>query len=159
LINGARHAICITTPYFLPDRSARQALVDAQKRGVRVRILTAGPKIDHPAVRTLSHHSSRRMVEAGAEIYEYQPSMIHAKLMTVDGKWSTLGSANFDHRSFALNDEVIMAIRDHETAETIDRDFEEDLTHSKRLTMEMLMTRTLMGGALEAVSAFVMRES
>lgn len=99
------------------------------------------------------------MVEAGAEIYEYQPSMIHAKLMTVDGKWSTLGSANFDHRSFALNDEVIMAIRDHETAETIDRDFEEDLTHSKRLTMEMLMTRTLMGGALEAVSAFVMRES
>lgn len=159
LINCARHAICITTPYFLPDRSARQALVDAQKRGVRVRILTAGPKIDHPAVRTLSHHSSRRMVEAGAEIYEYQPSMIHAKLMTVDGKWSTLGSANFDHRSFALNDEVIMAIRDRETAETIDRDFEEDLTHSKRLTMEMLKTRTLMGGALEAVSAFVMRES
>jgi cardiolipin synthase len=159
LINCARHSICITTPYFLPDRSVRQALIDAQKRGVRVRILTAGPKIDHPAVRSLGHHSSRRMVESGAEIYEYQPSMIHAKLMTVDGQWSTLGSANFDHRSFALNDEVIMAIRDPETAATIDADFEEDLTHSRRLTMEMLKTLTVMGGALEAVSPFVMRES
>jgi cardiolipin synthase len=88
LIKSARESICITTPYFLPDRSARNALVEAvRERGVRVQIVTAGPYIDHPTVRKLSERSSRRLLEAGAEIYEYQPSMIHAKLLTVDGQW------------------------------------------------------------------------
>lgn len=160
LVNCARHSICITTPYFLPDRSARQALIDAaQSRGVKVKILTAGPHIDHPVVRTLSHHSSRRLVEAGAEIYEYEPSMIHAKLMTIDGEWSVLGSANFDHRSFALNDEVNMAVLDRGMASTLDQDFEEDLKHSRRLTLQRLKQRTALGGALQAVAPFIVRES
>lgn len=159
LINCAKHTICITTPYFLPDRSARQALMDAVERGVKVKILTAGPHIDHPIVRTLSHHSTRRVVEAGAEIYEYQPSMIHAKLLTVDGQWSVIGSANFDHRSFALNDEVNMAIRDRELASTIDADLEEDLTRSVRLTLEMLDHLSVLDGALVAVAPFITRES
>ena len=160
LVNCARKSICITTPYFLPDRSARQALIEAARdRGVKVRILTAGPHIDHPVVRTLSHHSSRRIVEAGAEIYEYQPSMIHAKLMTIDGQWSVLGSANFDHRSFALNDEVNMAILDKQLAATLDEDFEEDLRSSRKLTLQRLKQRTVLGGALEAVAPFIARES
>lgn len=142
LINSARESILITTPYFLPDRSARQALIQAVRdRGVTVQILTAGPWIDHPVVRTLSRHSSRHLLEAGAEIYEYQPSMIHAKLLTVDGQWSVLGSANFDHRSFALNDEVNLAIHDRETAQTIADDFAEDLQVSRPLTLDMLNRR------------------
>ena len=109
--SSARETIRITTPYFLPDRSARAALVDAvRKRGVQVQILTAGPKIDHPFIRRLSLPSSRHLLDAGAEIYDYQPAMIHAKLMTVDGQWSVVGSTNFDHRSFALNDEVNLAV-------------------------------------------------
>ncbi|MGA8530182.1 MAG: phospholipase D-like domain-containing protein, partial [Acidobacteriaceae bacterium] len=87
LIQCARRSLRITTPYFLPDRSARRALAEAARRGVRVEILTAGPHIDHPIVRRLSRESSRRMIEAGAAIHEYQPAMIHAKLMTVDGVW------------------------------------------------------------------------
>jgi cardiolipin synthase A/B len=136
LINSARHTIRITTPYFLPDRSARQALIEAiEKRGVKVQILTAGPLIDHPIVRRLSHHSIRRLLQAGAEIYEYEPSMIHAKIMTVDGVWNVVGSTNFDHRSFALNDEVNLAVLDSQLAATIEDDFFEDLVESRQLDL------------------------
>jgi cardiolipin synthase len=136
LINSARHTIRITTPYFIPDRSAREALVEAiEKRGVAVQILTAGPLIDHPIVRRLSHHSIRRLLQAGAEIFEYEPSMIHAKLMTVDGLWNVVGSTNFDHRSFALNDEVNLAVLDAQLAATIEADFREDLQQSRQLDL------------------------
>jgi cardiolipin synthase len=139
LINSARSSIRITTPYFLPDRSARQALIEAiEKRGVTVQILTAGPRIDHPLIRRLSHRSVRRLLQAGAEIYEYEPSMIHAKLMTVDGLWNVIGSTNFDHRSFALNDEVNLAVLDRELAATIETDFFNDLEQSRRLTLSEL---------------------
>jgi cardiolipin synthase A/B len=139
LINSARHTIRITTPYFLPDRSARQALIAAiQERGVEIQILTAGARIDHPLIRRLSHRSVRRLLEAGAEIYEYEPSMIHAKLMTVDGMWNVVGSTNFDHRSFALNDEVNLAVLDRELAATIEADFFEDLKQSDKLSLSNL---------------------
>ena len=142
LITSAKETIRITTPYFLPDRSARKALIEAvRQRGVKVQILTAGPHIDHPIVRKLSRRSSRHLLEAGAEIFEYQPSMIHAKLMTVDGQWNVVGSTNFDHRSFALNDEVNLAVLDRELAGVIDGDLFEDLKQSKRLTREMLQER------------------
>jgi len=136
LINSARSTIRITTPYFLPDRSARQALIEAiEKRGVTVQILTAGPHIDHPIIRSLSHRSVRHLLQAGAKIYEYGPSMIHAKLMTVDGLWNVVGSTNFDHRSFALNDEVNLAVLDRQLAATIETDFLED---SRKLTLSEL---------------------
>ncbi|HEX4067289.1 MAG TPA: phospholipase D-like domain-containing protein [Acidobacteriaceae bacterium] len=141
LIKSARKSLRITTPYFLPDRSARAALIEAARRGIAVQILTAGPHIDHPMVRKLSRQSSRRLLEAGAEIFEYQPAMIHAKLMTVDGEWSVAGSTNFDHRSFALNDEVNLAVLDRDVAAGIERDFEEDLRESRRLTPAMLAER------------------
>jgi cardiolipin synthase len=145
LINSARHTIRVTTPYFLPDRSARQALIEAiEKRGVAVQILTAGPFIDHPFVRRLSHHSVRRLVQAGAEIFEYQPSMIHAKLMTVDGQWNVVGSTNFDHRSFALNDEVNLAVLDAELAATIEADFFADLEQSRQLDLSSIEENALL---------------
>jgi cardiolipin synthase len=159
LINSARHSIIITTPYFLPDRSARQALIEAVRdRGVKVRILTAGPLIDHPTVRMLSRHSSRHLLNAGAEIHEYQPSMIHAKLLTVDGQWSVVGSTNFDHRSFALNDEVNLAIFDRDIAQTIAADFAEDLQQSRRLTLAMLDQRVL-GDILRPITHALKQES
>ncbi len=146
LINSAKESIRITTPYFLPDRSARRALAEAvERRGVKVQILTAGPHIDHPIVRTLSRQSSRHLLRAGAVIFEYQPSMIHAKVMTVDGLWSVVGSTNFDHRSFALNDEVNMAVLDRDLAGVIERDFEEDLAQSLPLTLARLRDRTPLG--------------
>ena len=160
LIKSARETIRITTPYFLPDRSAREALIEAvQKRGVKVQILTAGPRIDHPIVRRLSRHSSRHLLRSGAEIYEYQPSMIHAKLMTVDGQWNVVGSTNFDHRSFALNDEVNLAVLDRELAGVIERDFFDDLKESRPLTLEMLKCRTLLGKVESVVDPAITWES
>ena len=147
LIKSARESIRITTPYFLPDRSARHALAEAVRdRGVRVEILTAGPHIDHPIVRRLSRRSSGHLLRAGAAIYEYGPAMIHAKLMTVDGQWSVAGSTNFDHRSFALNDEVNLAVLDRELVRVLDEDFARDLRVSRPLTLEMLHKRALLGG-------------
>jgi cardiolipin synthase len=160
LIKSARKTIRITTPYFLPDKSAREALIEAvEKRGVSVQILTAGPHIDHKFIRTLSRRSSRHLLMAGAEIFEYQPAMIHAKLLTVDGMWCVIGSTNFDHRSFALNDEVNLAVLDRELAKTIEDDFADDLKVSEPLTLEMMRDRTplgkledLLGEALESQS-------
>jgi cardiolipin synthase A/B len=83
------------------------------------------------------------LLQAGAEIYEYEPSMIHAKLMTVDGMWNVVGSTNFDHRSFALNDEVNLAVLDRALAETIEADFFEDLEQSTRLSLSSIGQDTL----------------
>jgi cardiolipin synthase len=143
LIESATKSIHITTPYFVPDRSARKALLRATHRGVPVKILTAGPRSDHAMTRRVSRIFDQPLAEAGAEIYEYQPSMIHAKLMTVDGLWTVAGSTNFDHRSFDLNDEVNIVISDHAVASQVDEDFNNDLQHSRRLTM-----RTLKGAGI-----------
>lgn len=159
LIHSARTSLCITTPYFLPDHSARRALIQAARRGVRVRILTAGPYIDHPMVRKMSRIGSRHLVEAGAEIYEYQPSMIHAKLLTVDSQWCVAGSANFDHRSFGLNDEVNLAVLDTALAAAIESDFAEDLRESRRLTAAMLRQRGFLGRSEQLLDRGLRRES
>lgn len=159
LIQCARQSLRITSPYFLPDHSARQALADAARRGVRVEILTAGPHIDHPIVRRLSRESSRRMLEAGASIHEYQPSMIHAKLMTVDQQWCVVGSTNFDHRSFGLNDEVNLVVLDRDLAAVIESDFDEDLRQSRPLTLAALRRRGLHGPEDELIDHVVKWES
>ena len=159
LIQSARKSLRITTPYFLPDRSARHALADAARRGVQVQILTAGPHIDHPTVRKLSRQGSRELLRAGAEIYEYQPAMIHAKLLTVDEQWSVVGSTNFDHRSFGLNDEVNLAVLDGALAATIEGDFRDDLRDSVRVTPRMLGKPSLVEGELEVLDEAVRRES
>lgn len=148
LIQSARKSIRITSPYFLPDHAARRALMDAaRKKDVQVQILTAGPYIDHPIVHTVGRKSARLLIEAGAELYDYQPSMIHAKLMTIDEQWCVAGSTNFDHRSFALNDEVNLAVLDRDLAAVIEADFFEDLKQSRRLTTAMLHHRSGLGAA------------
>ncbi len=159
LIHTARKSLCITTPYFLPDHSARRALIHAARRGVHVRILTAGPRIDHPIVRKMSRIASRHLVEAGAEVYEYQPAMIHAKLLTVDSQWCVAGSTNFDHRSFGLNDEVNLAVLDPALASTLENDFADDLRESERLTAAVLRDRGFLGTAEQILDRGIRRES
>lgn len=139
LLESARSTIQITSPYFLPDRSVRHSLERAvRERGVKVQVLTAGANTDYGSVRRLSEAMSASLIRAGVEFYEYQPSMIHAKLMTIDGLWTVAGSTNFDHRSFALNDEVNLAAFDPETAGCIEKHFKEDLQQSQLLTVKEL---------------------
>ncbi len=159
LLDSARESILITTPYFLPDRSARRALLRAiRQRGVLVRILTNGRASDHPTITKLSRSLELELLRAGAEICEYQPGMIHAKLMVIDHQWSVLGSANFDHRSFALNNEVNMAVLDRSLAATLEEQMAEDLRESCAVTVEQLRNRSLATKIMDDFSWMIRRE-
>lgn len=160
LLDSARESILITTPYFVPDRSARHALLRAiRDRGVLVRVLTNGANSDHPAIARFSRSLELELLRAGAEVYEYQPGMIHAKLMVIDSQWSVLGSTNFDHRSFALNNEVNMAVCDHSLAVKLRDQMEEDLSHSKAVTVSQLRDRSLTTKVMDNLSWLMRREA
>jgi cardiolipin synthase A/B len=135
LIASAARTIYITTPYFLPDQSARRILVDSiRKRGVEVKILVPGKDSDHLLTRRSSRRLYGELLRHGAQIYEYQPTMLHTKSLVVDGVWSVVGSTNFDHRSFGLNDEVNLAALDEGLASRLQLDFQMDLAHAHRIT-------------------------
>ncbi len=137
LIASARERIYISTPYFLPDLSARQAIVDAvRNRGVEVKILTPGVRSDHAFTRNSSRTLYGPLLKRGVQIYEYQPAMIHVKAMMIDDLWAVVGSTNFDHRSFELNDEVNLAVFDPGVALRLVQDFEKDLQESREITYQ-----------------------
>ena len=135
LLASAKQSITITTPYFLPDKSLTSELCRAVKRGVRVRILVPGHKSDHFLTRSTSRGGYGPLLEAGAEIFEYQPAMIHAKILCIDDRWAVVGSTNFDNRSFGLNDEVNLAISDPEIARTLLQQTERDIAESKAVSL------------------------
>jgi cardiolipin synthase A/B len=132
-IDGARKAIHITNPYFVPDDAMADALVRAARRGVSVSIITAG--VAQGALDRLVRQASRahypRASKAGVKIYEYGPALLHAKTMVVDGQWVSIGSANLDNRSFALNNELNLVFLDRGIAGRLIRVFEEDLKYSR----------------------------
>jgi len=136
LIASATRNIAITTPYFLPDKTLMRELCRAISRGVKVQILVPGTKSDHMLTRSTSRGAYGELLKSGAEVYEYQPSMIHAKVLIVDELWSVVGSTNFDNRSFGINDEVNLAVRDHAVAQRLGADFTTDLLHSQQITLE-----------------------
>jgi cardiolipin synthase A/B len=135
LIASAKQSIYISTPYFLPDRSAQRAIARAvRERNIEVKILTPGPHTDHFLTRESSRRLYGPLLKHGVQIYEYEPAMIHVKSMVVDGLWSVVGSTNFDHRSFEVNDEVNLAILDPAIAVRISEDFHCDLKQSRQVT-------------------------
>jgi cardiolipin synthase len=150
LLAYAHTSVHITTPYFLPDRSTLAEIVKAvTKRGVKVVVLTPGKHADHLFTRASSRRRYGELLKAGAEIYEYQPSMIHVKTMVVDGLWSVVGSTNFDNRSLGLNDEVNVAVRGGDMATRLENDFQHDLQSSTRITYERWSNRPLRERLLE----------
>jgi cardiolipin synthase A/B len=151
-IAGARRRLWITNSYFVPDDDFRGLLVRAARRGVDVRVLTAGEKSDVKTTTWAGRARYEQLLEAGVKIYEYQPSMMHAKTMVVDGLWSTVGSLNFDNRSLAYNNESNLLVLDARTGATMDSLFLDDLTRSDEFTLGEvrawgLKWRVLSGGA------------
>jgi cardiolipin synthase len=132
-IGAARKTIDIQSPYITLDRSTQWSLDEARKRGVRIRILAEGDVTDAIPVKHASRYDFQRLLDAGYEIFEYQPTMMHTKAMIVDGIFSIIGSANFGNRSFELNDELTVGVYDKELAAQLTRDFETDIRSSKRL--------------------------
>ncbi len=150
LVAKATRSVHITTPYFLPDKSLRAELVKAvRERHVSVRILVPGVKSDHLLTRTSSRALYGDLLLGGARIFEYQPSMIHAKTLLVDGKFAVAGSTNLDARSFGLNDEVNVALPDRAVTERLERDFEKDLESSREVHYEEWKKRSLVEKAGE----------
>jgi len=131
-ITGARRTIFLTNPYFLPDDRMTRSLIEAKRRGVRVVLLLPG-KIDNNIVRQASRGGFGRLFDADVEIFEYRSGLLHAKTMVVDGRWATVGSANMDNRSFALNEELNLALYDGPMAARLEKVFADDLAHSRRL--------------------------
>jgi cardiolipin synthase len=143
IINAARKSIDLATAYFVPDQLTRDAIVDALKRGVRVRIVTPGPHTDAETVRRASRALWGDLLAAGAEIYEYQPTMYHCKVLVADELLISVGSTNFDDRSFRLNDEASLNIYDAKFARRQVEIFEQDLAQSRRMTLEAWRGRPL----------------
>ncbi|GHC98993.1 cardiolipin synthase B [Pseudorhodoferax aquiterrae] len=154
-IAAATRTIDLSSAYFVPDDLAIHALVEAMKRGVRVRIIVPGPIIDAETVRAASRASWGPLLEAGAQISEYQPTMFHCKIFVVDGLLVSVGSTNFDNRSFRLNDEANLNIYDAAFAEELTRQFERDLQQSRRITLQAWQERPLLEKAKERVAALL----
>jgi cardiolipin synthase len=133
-ITAAKRSINLSSAYFVPDSLSRDALVEAIKRGVKVRIITPGGHTDQETVRRASRARWGELLEAGAEMYEYLPTMYHCKVMIVDEHFVTVGSTNFDPRSFELNDEANLNIFDSGFARQQIAVFERDVALSRRLT-------------------------
>jgi cardiolipin synthase A/B len=148
---AARKSIFINTPYFLPDSSMRAALADAKKRGVNVTIVVPGKHADHTLTRSSGRSAYGDLLQAGVAIYEYEPTMIHAKIAIIDGVWSILGSTNLDYRSFGINDEVNLAVFNPEVAATLTHGFENDVAHSRLVTLEEWKKRGLIERGLEDI--------
>lgn len=154
-IAAATRTIDLSSAYFVPDDLAIHALVEAMKRGVRVRIIVPGPIIDAETVRAASRASWGPLLEAGAQISEYQPTMFHCKIFVVDGLLVSVGSTNFDNRSFRLNDEANLNIYDAAFAEELTRKFERDLQQSRRITLQAWQERPLLEKAKERMAALL----
>jgi cardiolipin synthase len=131
-VAAARQTLYITGPYFLPDEVLREDLRRAARRGVRVVLLGPGPA-DSNLVRGLSRRRLAELLRDGIEVYEYLPGRLHTKSIVVDGSWATVGSANLDNRSFALNAELNLALADRGLARRLEAVLADDLAHARRM--------------------------
>ena len=157
-IAAARESIDLTSAYFAPRPAFLAALADAAGRGVRVRVLVPGARIDKGVVRRAGRSSYGELLRAGVAIHEYAPTMLHAKCLVVDGVWSAVGSANFDNRSFQLNDEAVIAIQSREIAERLTEVYEHDLTVSHTITLDGWRRRPPAERAAELGAKLLRRE-
>ena len=154
-IAAATKNLRIAASYFVPDEVTLAALVAAQGRGVKVQLIVPGPVMDSQLVRGASRAKWGPLLRAGAEIYEYQPTMFHCKVMVVDEIWTSVGSTNFDNRSFSINDEANLNIHDAGFAKQQIAIFEADLQRARRITLQAWEQRPLLEKALEHLSASV----
>ncbi len=140
-IAGARERLWITNAYFVPDDDFRRLLLEASAAGVDVRVLTPGENTDEPSTWYAARAHYEELLDGGIRIYEYRPTMVHAKTFAVDGIWCAVGSANFDNRSMSLNDEVILMMRAPDLARRLDDRFQEDLELATELELETFRQR------------------
>lgn len=149
---AARRKLYIASSYFVPDKHMRDAVCQQAREGVDVRILLPNKKTDAAPIRRASHSYFQELLDAGVRIYEYQPSMMHAKTLVVDSQWVVVGSANMDIRSKELNQENILGVLDDELAQQVEASFLRDLARSKEIQREEWARRSLGARLLERLA-------
>ena len=140
-IAAAQRQILIANSNFVPDDNCVDALVAARRRGVQVELIVPGHHTDTKVTRRASRSRWGKLLEAGVRIFEYQPTMYHCKFMVVDDCWSTVGSTNFDNRSFRLNDEANLNVLDEAFAKNQMAQFEEDKRRAREVTLQAWQNR------------------
>jgi cardiolipin synthase len=151
-VGGARKTLRIANAYFVPEDAAIEEIAAAAKRGVAVEVIVPGKIIDSQVTRKASHAKWGPLLEAGVAIYEFQPSMYHCKVMIVDDLWVSVGSTNFDNRSFRINDEANLNVKDEGFAKRQVTIFERDKAQSKRVTLAEWQQRGLLEKVEEAAA-------
>ncbi len=151
-IAAAKKTLRFSNSYFVPDNLAIETLIAAQKRGVKIEIILPGKDSDSQITRLVSRSLWEKMLKSGIDIYEYKPTMYHCKVMIVDDAWVSVGSTNFDNRSFRLNDEANLNLLDADFAANQIRIFEQDKAHSKQVTMKEWKRRPWTEKILENLS-------
>lgn len=154
-ITAAQRSIRLAGAYFVPDGRALAALIAARGRGVRVQVITPGPHVDSRTVRWASRARWGALLEAGVEIYEFQPTMYHRKGLIIDERFVSVGSTNFDPRSFGLNDEANLNVYDVAFAEQQAASFEADLRRSRPVTYEAWRRRPMLAKVREAMASWL----
>ncbi len=142
-LTAAKSSIDIENAYFVPDKLTVEALCSAARRGVRVRIVVPGRYTDARVGRWAAQGLYGSLLEAGIQIYEYQPTMMHCKVLVIDGLWSSVGSANFDDRSFRLNDEANLNVFSEDLAREQTRLIDADIAKSRRMVLKKWRGRAL----------------
>lgn len=142
--------IWLTTPYFVPDRRSQRALCEAARRGIDVRLLLPG-KSDVPLAQWAARAAYAHMLDAGVRLWEYQPRVLHAKTALVDQGWATVGTANFDYRSFFVNDEINLLGHAPNLNATLADQFTEDLTQSREVLLKSWRRRSWYAPLLELI--------
>ena len=148
-IAGARRTLYISNSYFVPGENFMNLLLAAAKRGVDVRVLTVSNKTDVKTTWYAGRTYYEKLLEGGVRIYEYEPTMMHAKTMVVDGIWSDIGSMNFDNRSLSFNNESLLVALDRTVGAQMDSIFTDDLSRSKEIKLDEFRKRPLSGKILE----------
>jgi cardiolipin synthase A/B len=140
-ICSAREKLYITNSYFVPDRDFRRMICDAARRGVDTRILTVSRETDVKSTWYAGRARYEELLSAGVRVFEYQPVMMHAKTLTVDGAWAAVGSMNADNRSLSLNEETVLMMYDRDAATTVERQFLEDLEFASEIELAAFRKR------------------
>ena len=154
-IAGAGRRLWLTTAYFAPDRTFEEALCDAARRGVDVRIMVNGKEVDKEVARKAGQRSYGKLLEAGARVFEYDRTMLHAKVLVIDDQWANIGSGNFDSRSLDLDLEINVALFDPDLVAQVSGHFLEDLEVSREIDLQAWRKRPLRTRAAEIATELI----
>ncbi len=157
MLESASSRVRLTTAYFVPDRTFEHLLLGAVRRGVQVDVLLPGPGADKRVCQIASESTYDRLTKGGVRLWNFQPSMLHAKILTIDDCATVIGSANFNNRSMQHDEEVVLCVLDEAVTTTLVEHFEDDLTRSVRIDRDRWQERGPVQKGAEAATTVLKR--